>query len=184
MIEARVFGRVCRPWPSAQLLLQRARDERALVLLAEDLGDGFGRDLLVDAARQKLANDAQASPALGLDRRARVGLREPLIVEAAGFEEVFDGRVDGVVGVLTGAQAIAAFGDGVGATRQEMEGVEIGGGPVSSPNRMMSGWTPPCLAISSRAISAVVAMPWTLSLNSSRFDAHRIASSSVTNPCW
>ena len=39
---------------------------------------------------------------------------------------------------------------------------------------MMSGWTPPCLAISSRAISAVVEMPWTLSLNSSRLDAHRM----------
>jgi hypothetical protein len=132
LIEARVFGRVCRPGPSAQLLLQGAGDERSLVLLAEDLGDGFGCDLFVDAARQKFANDAQSSPALGFDRRARKGLSETLIVKAAGFQEAFDGRVDGVVRVLTGTQAIATLGDGVGATRQEMEGVEIGGGPVSS----------------------------------------------------
>jgi hypothetical protein len=39
-------------------------------------------------------------------------------------------------------------------------------------------------AISSRAMSPVVEMPWTFNLNSSTFDAQRSASSSVTNPCW
>ena len=52
------------------------------------------------------------------------------------------------------------------------------------PNRVMSGAPPPTfLAISSRAMSAVVEMPWTFSLNSSTLDAQRSASSSVTSPC-
>src|SRR3954468_17097181 len=51
------------------------------------------------------------------------------------------------------------------------------------PNRVISGAPPACRAISSRARSPVVAMPCTLSLNSSTLDAHRSASSTVTNPC-
>ena len=51
-------------------------------------------------------------------------------------------------------------------------------GDLRAPRRRLASF-----AISSRARSAVVEMPWTLSLNSSTFDAQRSASSSVTNPC-
>ena len=56
--------------------------------------------------------------------------------------------------------------------------------PVYPPKRVISGDPCPVLrAISSRAMSAVVEMPWTFSLNSSTFEAQRSASSSVTKPC-
>ena len=56
-------------------------------------------------------------------------LRQALVVEAAGVEEMGDGLVDRVGGVLTRQQAVAAFGDRQRAPGEEMERVEVGGAP-------------------------------------------------------
>ena len=57
--------------------------------------------------------------------------------------------------------------------------------PTSAAEARISGAGLPAAAwaIWSRLMSEVVEMPWTLSLNSSTFDAQRSASSSETSPC-
>jgi len=87
---------------------------------------------------------------------------------------------DGSFKQFTGSASLAG---------EQVQSVQIGGAShrrrLQLPKRMMSGWTTPrAWAISSRAISAVVEMPWTLSLNSSTFEAQRSASSRLTKPCW
>ena len=79
----------------------------------------------------ELPNDAQASSSLDIDRRARVCLRESPVVEAAGLEEACDGGVDFVFRMLKVEQAVAALGDGERAPGQEMNRVDVGGGPPS-----------------------------------------------------
>jgi len=195
LVQARVLGGVDGTWPSAKPLLKRARDEGALVLLSEYLADGFGRGFLVDAPRLQLAQDAEPATSLDVGGGPRVGTRDTGVIQAAGLEEMRDRLIDFGLGVLAIQQACAALDHRQLAAGEKMEGIKVGRHrelritdrsivKCQLPNLMISGCTtPPCLAISSRASSEVVAMPCTFSLNSSTLEAQRSASSSVTNPC-
>src|SRR4029453_15656589 len=81
LIEPGILGRIGRLWPSAQLLLERSRHERALVLLAKDLADGSRSHVLVDAPGLQLAHHSQASSAFDLHRCSGIGGSQAPVVE-------------------------------------------------------------------------------------------------------
>ena len=192
LIEARVAraGQLARLLPPSQLLLHRPGDERAFVLVAEDRRRPPRRRRAcrhrAPAARRcarsrralDLGRPCARTRARAARRRGRRSRRDALMARRSVQRR--DGRES--------SSRAAAFGDAQRAAREHVKRVEVGRHTrrrAQLPKRMMSDCTTPRdWAISSRACSAVVEMPWTLSLNSSTFDAQRSASSSVTKPCW
>jgi hypothetical protein len=118
---------------------------------------------------------------------ARIGECHALVVKGACLDQPVQCRLGVLSAVLAIEEAGAYLGNRVFPSRQHPKRVGVRGHGAGigryPPKRVISGAPLPTLrAISSRARSAVVEMPWTLSLNSSTFDAQRKASSSVTSP--
>ena len=184
LIQPRAFRGVFQPGSAAQFLLDRFGDERSFVEIAEYFADGFGRRLPVDAHGLKFPRDSEPTTALHFCCCRRVRPGHPPIVQRTCFEKMIDGRGNLFVRVLAVLEPGANSLD-----REFAPGEQFQRNEVRAQNLVISGMPPPipvpaCLAISSRAISPVVEIPWTFSLNSSTFEAQRSASSSVTYPCW
>lgn len=154
-----MLGSVGRPRFPTQFFLHGPRDERSLVLVPKHFADSLRGRVPADASRLQFAYHSQASPTFDFSRGPRVRARHLAIVETAGLEKMSDGSVDLFLGVMTVEQPASAFRDRQGASGEQVERVEVSGGHYP-PKRMISDCTTPRLcAISSRAISAVVAMP-------------------------
>ena len=183
LIQPRAFRGVFHLRPAAQFLLDRFGDERSFVEIAEYFADRFGRRLPFDAHGLKFPDDAEATTAFHFCGCGRVRPGHPPIVQRTCFEKMIDGGGNLFVAVLAVLEARANPFDRQFATGEQFQRYE-----VRAQNLVISGMppanpVPACLAISSRAISPVVEIPWTFSLNSSTFEAQRSASSSVTYPC-
>ena len=167
LIETRHLGPRGDARSPAQLLLDRARDQGALVHVAEHVADRFGRDLARDPLRAELLLNAKPAAPLHLERRRRVLAR----AGARWRPRPVPGRDRDRAGGCASAGPRGPGGRAGGGRR--------GRPRAYPPKRTMSGFDG-VRAISSRVISVVVETPCTLSLNSSTFEAQRSASSSVT----
>ncbi len=126
LVDAREVGRGGRLRTAAQLLLHRTRDERALIQLAEDVGQCGGGDVASDAHRLELARDAHTATTLHVHRLARIGARDAGIVQRPVFEEACDRQVNVGRVVIAIEQAGAAAGNRELAACQQAEAVGIG----------------------------------------------------------
>ncbi len=160
-------------------------------MLTKEVADDLLRQVSIDAHGDELAHHTSRAMPPYLRFRAGDGGRGAQVVECALILQTCDGGRSGGWGVAPFGQPIAhlVFGQLAGGKPSERAEIcgfgRIGFGGrawfFQEPKRVNPGMTlsPPVtfLAISSRAVSDVVEMPWTFSLNSSTFDAQRNASS-------
>src|SRR5262249_18235525 len=114
------------------------------------------------------------------------GVGDAGIVDGALLAQPGDGVLDRVLVVPLAGEPLTYLLFGQLAPREHLETVDVSA--HQPPKRVISGafaaGVPVTVcAIWSRLMSAVVAMPWTRSLNSSTLLAQRSASSSVTSAC-
>jgi len=128
LIEPGVLGRGGDARTAAELLLQRARDERALVEIAEDVGQRRRDGLGCDPHRVQLAHDAQPSTAFHGRGRARVGPRHAVVVQGSRFEQVGNRRVDFCGGMIPIEEPRAEPRHRQLAPSEQAQAVEVGRG--------------------------------------------------------